>query len=117
MTPHTLHQVVRLTARASALLFAAAQGSSALKPAQRASRPLYVAFMVAHAVHIVAVTRYAVRTGGRNLFPGGRSLQDVGGWRTVAGIYGAFAGLALTACGQARRPPGPDRSGGRSRNR
>ena len=74
--------------------------------------------MVAHAVHFVAVTRYAVRTGGRTFFPGGRSLQDVGGWRTVAGIYGAFAGLALTGSGSASaRPPGPDWSGGRGLNR
>jgi hypothetical protein len=35
-------------------------------------------------------------TGGHRLFPGGRSLHDVGGWRTVVGIYAAFAGLAAS---------------------
>jgi hypothetical protein len=45
-------------------------------------------------VHFSAVTRYALLTGGRNLFPGGRSLRDAGGWRTVAVIFGSFAGLA-----------------------
>jgi hypothetical protein len=51
--------------------------------------------MTAHAAHFAAVTRYAVRTGGQNLFPGGRSMQDVGGWPTVLGIYALFAGLAV----------------------
>ncbi|HZA05570.1 MAG TPA: hypothetical protein VE617_13480 [Propionibacteriaceae bacterium] len=89
-------QLVRRTARTSALLFAAAQATSAFPPTQRASRGFYAAFLAAHAAHFVAVTRYAVRTGGHNLFPGGRSLSDVGGWPTVAGIYVAFAGLAVT---------------------
>ena len=42
-------------------------------------------------------------TGGRGLFPGGRSMNDVGGWPTVAGIYTFFAGLAFT--GWATRAP------------
>ena len=52
--------------------------------------------MAAHAVHFAVVARYAVVNGGRDLFPGGRSLHDVGGWPTVAGIYTFFAGLAVT---------------------
>ena len=52
--------------------------------------------MAAHAVHFTVVARYAVVNGGRDLFPGGRSLRDVGGWRTVVGIYSFFAGLAVT---------------------
>lgn len=92
-----LYRAVRLTARTSALLFAAAQATSALGPrAVRLSRPLYLAFMAAHAVHFTVVARYAVVNGGRALFPGGRSLSDVGGWPTVAGIYTFFAGLAIT---------------------
>ena len=52
--------------------------------------------MAAHAVHFAVVARYAVVNGGRDLFPGGRSLHDVGGWPTVAGIYTFFSGLAVT---------------------
>lgn len=90
-------RAVRLTARASAILFAAAQVTSALGlPTARASRPLYLAFMAAHAMHFTVVSRYAIANGGRDLFPGGRSMNDVGGWPTVLGIYTFFAGLALT---------------------
>jgi uncharacterized membrane protein YeaQ/YmgE (transglycosylase-associated protein family) len=92
-----LHRYVRLTARSSALLFAAAQATSAFGPrVERAWRPLYLGFMAAHAVHFAVVARYAKVTGGRALFPGGRNLNDVGGWPTVAGIYTFFAGLAIT---------------------
>ena len=92
-----VHRAVRLTARTSALLFAGAQVTSALGPrAARASRPLYLGFMAAHAVHFMVVSRFAIITGGRNLFPGGRSMHDVGGWATVLGIFAFFAGLAAT---------------------
>ena len=97
MSPAQVYRAVQLTARTSALLFAGAQATTALgSHAARASRPLYVAFMTAHAVHFTAVARYAVVNGGRDLFPGGRSLDDVGGWATVAGIYTFVAGLAVT---------------------
>ena len=92
-----LHRYVRLTARSSALLFAAAQATSAL--GQRAGwawRPLYLGFMAAHATHFTVVVRYARVTGGRSLFPGGRNMNDVGGWPTVAAIYTFFAGLVMT---------------------
>jgi hypothetical protein len=52
--------------------------------------------MAAHAAHFTIVARYAKLTGGRGLFPGGRSMNEVGGWPTVAGIYAFFAGLAFT---------------------
>lgn len=92
-----LYRAVRLTARASAMLFAAAKATSAIgPPLSHASRPFYVAFLTAHAVHFTVVARYAVVNGGRDLFPGGRSLRDVGGWRTMVGIYSLFAGLAVT---------------------
>ena len=105
-----IYRAVHLTARTSALLFAGAQAASALGPrAERASQVLYVAFMAAHAVHFSVVARYAVVNGGRDLFPGGRSLNDVGGWPTVAGIYTVVSGLAVTgwltpAPGAAGRP-------------
>jgi hypothetical protein len=95
--PPALYRAVRLTARGSALLFAGSQAASALGPrAVRASRTLYVGFMAAHAVHFAVVSKYALVTGGRNLFPGGRSLAAVGGWPTVLAIFTGFAGLALT---------------------
>ena len=92
-----LYRAVRLTARSSAMLFAAAQATQALGPrAAQAWRPLYLGFMAAHATHFTVVARYAKITGGRALFPGGRNLNDVGGWPTVAAIYTLFAGLAAT---------------------
>ena len=92
-----LYRAVRLTARSSAMLFAAAQATQALGPrAAQAWRPLYLGFMAAHATHFTVVARYAKITGGRDLFPGGRNLTDAGGWPTVAAIYTLFAGLAAT---------------------
>ena len=104
-----LYRAVRLTARTSALLFAGSQATAAMGPHQRrAARALYLAFMAAHAVHFTVVVRYAVVNGGRDLFPGGRSLKDVGGWATVAGIYSLFSGLAIAGL-----PTGTPRAGGR----
>jgi hypothetical protein len=77
------------------MFFAAAQAAQALgPPAARAWGPLYVGFMAAHATHFAVVAKYAKITGGRALFPGGRNLNDVGGWATMAAIYALFAGLA-----------------------
>ena len=91
------YRAVRLTARTSAVLFSVAQLSAGAGPrAARISRAAYLGFMAAHAVHFVVVARYAVVNQGRRLFPGGRSLSDAGGWRTVLGIFSAFAGLAVT---------------------
>ena len=102
MSPAALG-MVRLTARTSALLFASAQAAPlARSRGAQASETLYRGFMVAHVVHFAAVTRYAVLSGGHDLFPGGRDLDDVGGWPTVAGIFTGFAGMA--AIGWAGRP-------------
>lgn len=95
MTSVRLRRTVRWTARTSGLLFAAAQAASALRPAAETSRRFYVAFLIAHAAHFAAVLRYAMITGGRGLFPGGRNLDQAGGWPTVIGIYLTFAALAL----------------------
>jgi hypothetical protein len=78
------------------LFFGAAQAIHAFRPHSRGWRPLYLGFMAAHAAHFAIVARYAKVTGGRALFPGGRNMNDVGGWPTVAAIYTVFAGLALT---------------------
>jgi uncharacterized membrane protein YeaQ/YmgE (transglycosylase-associated protein family) len=107
----TIYRAVRLTARSSALLFAASQATQALGPgAAPAWRPLYLSFMAAHATHFAVVARYAKITGGRALFPGGRNLSDVGGWPTVATIYTLFAGLAATGWA-AGASPSRDRRG------
>ena len=95
MSPAAALRVVRVAARTSAMLFASAQAAPlAGWRGVRASDALYQAFMVAHAVHFTTVTRYAFLTGGHDLFPGGRDLDDVGGWPTVAGIFTGFAGMA-----------------------
>ena len=80
------------------MLFAAAQTAQVLGPRTAwAWRPLYLGFMAAHATHFTVVARYARITAGRAaLFPGGRNLNDVGGWPTMAAIYALFAGLAAT---------------------
>ena len=93
------------------MLFAAAQTTQALGPrAAPVWRPLYLGFMAAHATHFAVVTRYAKITGGRALFPGGRNLNDVGGWPTVAAIYTIFAGLVATGWA-AGASPSRDRRG------
>ena len=95
MSPAAARRVVRLTARTSAILFAAAQVAPlAGRRCARAGETLYQAFMVAHVVHFASVTRYTSLTGGHDVFPGGRDLHDVGGWPAVAGIFAAFAGVA-----------------------
>jgi hypothetical protein len=93
-----VRRAVQVTARVSALLFAAAQATSALGARTgRAPRRLYLAFMTAHAIHFIAVAWYAKLNRGRDLFPGGRSMREVGGWPTVVGIFAFFSGLAVTA--------------------
>jgi hypothetical protein len=95
VNPAAALRVVRVTARTSAMLFASAQAAPlAGSRGARAGDALYQAFVVAHVVHFAAVSRYAVVTGGRDLFPGNRDLDDVGGWLTIAGIFTGFAGLA-----------------------
>ena len=97
LTTAQVYRAVRLTARTSALLFAGAQATSAFGPrAAPASRRLYLAFMAAHAVHFTFVSTYAKINGGRDLFPGGRSLNQAGGWPTVLSIYTLFSSLAVS---------------------
>lgn len=113
MKTTSLHRVVRLTARTSAVLFTSAQLTQALGMrgesgpttarihhakllSTRAWRLLYLAFVAAHATHFAAVARFAHRTDGRALFPGGRDMKDVGGWPALLGIFGLFFALATT---------------------
>lgn len=116
MTTKTLHRAARLTARTSGALFAAAQTASRLDRHAVAAHPLYLAFVATHALHLAVVARYAVVTDGRDLFPGGRDLDDVGGWRTVAAIYTGFAALAHVGRRAIAAPHDPHRSAGRVAN-
>lgn len=106
-----LHRAVRLTARASALLFAGSQVAPAggLRTA-RAARSLYLGFAAAHAAHFVLVARYAKVVDGRNLFPGGRGLRDVGGWPTIWAIYLLFAALVVSSWPTVAAWGAPERS-------
>lgn len=115
MKTASLRRTVRLTARTSAVLFASAQLAQAFRlPRPWAWRPLFVAFVAVHTVHFVVVARFAQRTHGRDLFPGGRNMRDVGGWPTVLGIFAFFFILAAVGwiaaepsdAQQVRRPAG-----------
>jgi hypothetical protein len=91
-----LYTAVHWTARLSALLFAAALAAPLLpRPLARRSQALYVGFVLANSLQFLSVTWLARMTGGANLFPGGRSLADVGGWPAMFGIFGFFYALAL----------------------
>jgi hypothetical protein len=102
MKTASLHRVVRLTARTSAVLFTSAQVAQALGMRGATLHPpsawrlLYLAFVSAHATHFAAVARFAHQTGGRALFPGGRDMKDVGGWPALFGIFAFFFALATT---------------------
>ena len=111
LTTPQLRQAVRLTARSSALLFASSTLATATggPAAKVAARPLYLGFLLAHATHFAVVAHYAVRTDGRDMFPGGRSLQDVGGWSSVLSIYSLFAGLAFAGWSVSGAARGPQR--------
>ena len=112
MKTASLHRTVRITARTSAVLFTSAQIAQALRlPTPSAWRPLYVAFVAAHAIHFGFVARFAHRTHGRELFPGGRNMHDVGGWPTVLGIFTFF--FVLAAVGWAAAEPADARLGRR----
>lgn len=97
----------QMTGRLSALLFVTALLAPAVSGrASRRSAGFFLAFITAHTAHYAAVVWFAVANGGRDLFPGGRSLQDVGGWLTVLGLFAffyvlAFIGLAARRAGLA----------------
>lgn len=104
----TLLLAVQLSARTSALLFAGALALPVLTG--RRLTGLYPAFLVAHTVHFGFVAAYAA-ADGPGLFPGGRTLADVGGWPTLAAVAGLFYALALA--GLASRVTGRFPIGGR----
>lgn len=101
-----LYLVVHWTARLSAVLFAAALLAPALSSlSARRAQTLYLGFIIAHTLHFSFVAWLAKVTGGENMFPGGRSVGDVGGWPAVLGIFAFFYTLALV--GLVARRAGP----------
>ncbi|MGC4096391.1 MAG: hypothetical protein QM706_04685 [Nitrospira sp.] len=91
-----LYLAVHLTARASAILFATALLVPVLfHRTQQHSQGLYGVFIVAQTAHFGCVIWLANEMGGRNMFPGGKSIEEVGGWPIVFGICSLFYALAV----------------------
>jgi hypothetical protein len=93
-----LHLALSWTARLSAVLFAL----SLLVPAPshhraRHSGRLQIAFIVAHTLHFAFVAWLASVNGGVGMFPGGRSVAEVGGWPVVLAIFALFYAVAFIA--------------------
>jgi hypothetical protein len=93
-----LHLAMSWTARLAAVLFAL----SLLVPAlsrQRAGQAgrIQVAFIVAQTLHFAFVAWLASATGGAGMFPGGRSVAEVGGWPVVVAIFALFYAVAFIA--------------------
>jgi hypothetical protein len=96
VTAQDLLTGVHWSARTSAVLFALSLAAPLVpKWLARPSEALYVGFVAANTVQFYFVTQLALATGGANMFPGGRSLADVGGWPSVLGIFTFFYVLAL----------------------
>jgi hypothetical protein len=106
MLTSDLYIAVHWTARLSAVLFAAALAAPALyNLSARRSQSLYLGFILAHTIHFSFVVWLAKVTGGENMFPGGRSVGDAGGWPAVFGVFAFFYALAFV--GLAARRAGP----------
>jgi hypothetical protein len=93
-----LHLAVSWTARLSAVSFALSLLVPALSPKRAGhSGRLQLAFIVAHTLHFAFVAWLAGVTGGAGMFPGGRSVAEVGGWPVVLAIVALFYAVAFTA--------------------
>jgi hypothetical protein len=102
MTIEDAHQLAVYTGRVSAAAFVVA-----LLMATRSQRAVvsWLAFLAAHTVHFFTVLQFARLNGGRDLFPGGTSFEEAGGWPTVLTSLAVFYGLAAIAL--AARHAGP----------
>ena len=106
MDPVHIDLAVHWSARLSSFLFAVALTLPRLTPRlSRQATELYAAFILAHTMHFGFVGWMAHVTDGANMFPGGRSVTDVGGWPTVLGIFVFF--YALASVGLVARQVGP----------
>lgn len=98
MSVVALHLAMSWTARVSAVVFALSLLVPALSPQRSAhSGWLQIAFIVAHTLHFSFVAWLARVTGGAGMFPGGRSVAEVGGWPVVLAIFVLFYAVALVA--------------------
>lgn len=87
----SLLELVRLTARVSAIAFAVALAAPALwRRAAKHSADLFLGFFVAHTVHLAVVVSFALAVPGAALFPQGRTLDTGGGWPAVLGTFAVF---------------------------
>ena len=102
MGPDEVHTLVVVTGRLSATLFVAALCGAVLP--WRAVQ-LWVGFLSAHTIHFAAVLSFAILNKGRDLFPGGMSLADAGGWPALAASATFFYSLAVTNLVSMRRGP------------
>lgn len=93
MTAQDAHDFVVVTGRISAALFVVALLGAAV---HRHALKVWMAFLAIHTVHFAAVLWFAVANEGRDLFPGGTSLVEAGGWPVVLGSAVLFYALALT---------------------
>jgi hypothetical protein len=97
--------LVVTTGRVSAAIFAAALAVPVLWRRTARWSPWWLgAFAAVHTMHFAAVAWLTVLTGGGGLFPGGRSLTDVGGWPALLAIYALFYLLVSIGIGARARP-------------
>jgi hypothetical protein len=105
MAPAFFHDWVSGTGRASALLFALALLLPLAPSAFRLARLVFTAFMLVHAVHFAVLALFARQYPQAALFPGARTLSEVGGWPAASGIVVLFFTLAVLAFPAARNAP------------
>ena len=97
MSVAALHLAISWTARLSAVLFAFSLIVPALSGHRGHSGRLQVAFILAHTLHFAFVAWLAGVSGGAGMFPGGRSVAEVGGWPVVLAIFALFYAVAFIA--------------------
>ena len=94
--PATWVEWVRWSARFAAAAFVVAVLVPPLvRGPERLSRWLWLVFLSAQSLHFGLVLRLGVLVHGANMFPGGRSIAESGGWPAVLGIFALFYSLAL----------------------
>ncbi|MGH6950255.1 MAG: hypothetical protein ACREH4_05255 [Vitreimonas sp.] len=91
MGPDDVHHFVTASGRVAAGFFVLALIGAGLR---YGAGGMWLAFLASQTVHFAFVVWFVTETGGVNLFPGGRSLQDVGGWPTIFAIFALFYTLA-----------------------
>lgn len=91
MGPEEAHHLVTASGRIAAGLFVLALVGAGVRYGATAA---WLVFVFGQSVHFTLVAWFVTKTGGVNLFPGNRSLGDVGGWPTLFAIFVLFYVLA-----------------------